>query len=76
MQIIYGLTHPHSDNGYCIYCDSEAIKNEAWDYARQQVLAILNVNPEAEIDEDTFYQPRLDELTSEYGVCRSCHNEN
>lgn len=76
MQIIYGYTHPHPANDYCIYCDSDAIKDEAYDNACEMAKEYLEKHPDADVCSDDFIDECEEKLFNEYTVCRSCYNED
>lgn len=76
MEIIYGYTHPHPAEDYCIYCDSQAIKDEAYDMATEMAAEALAKNPESEADVYDFLEQCEEEAFSQYTMCRSCYNED
>ncbi len=71
--------NPPDDKPLCIYCDAEEIIQEARELASDRANEYNMENPASEEDEkidDDFFDDCLDELQSEYGVCKSCYLED
>ena len=71
--------NPPDDKPLCIYCDAEEIIQEARELASDRAKEYNIENPAIQEDEkieDDFFDDCLDELQSEYGMCRFCYEED
>jgi len=78
MMIIYGVNHPPQDTQYCKFCDSEHIRYEAYQLAKEMVAQyylINTVNVDEPVDADSFVDDCIEEVKKGYSLCKDCQSD-